>query len=106
MTTQAYPRYAANPPGLPLDGRRTWYFGKSLERFFNTRLGIAPRQYAAMVEQLCESAVSVSTEIIAAAKNEARWRTVAKQMLHAWNEGTSSLRDSKRTVLFEPENLS
>ena len=101
VTTQAYPRYAANPPGLPLDGRRTWHVGNSLERFFNTRLGIAPRQYAAMVEQLCESAVSVSAEIITAAKNEARWRTVAKQMLHAWNEGTSSLRDPKRTVLVE-----
>jgi len=30
--------------------------GKSLERFFNARLGIAPRVYAEMVEALCDSA--------------------------------------------------
>jgi serine/threonine-protein kinase HipA len=100
VTTQAYPRYAANPPGLPIGGRQTWAVGKTLEQFFNARLGIAPRQYAEMVEQLCESAVTVATEVIEAAKNEPRWSTVAKQMVHAWNEGMSSLRGSKRAVQF------
>lgn len=98
VTTQAYPRYANNPPGLPIDGRQTWTPGKSLERFFNARLGIAPRRYAEMVERLCESAVEVGVEVIEAAKNETRWRTVAKQMVHAWNEGMSSLRDPRRSV--------
>jgi serine/threonine-protein kinase HipA len=42
VTTQAYPRYANNPPSLSIDGRQTWAAGKTLERFFNTRLGIAP----------------------------------------------------------------
>src|SRR5690554_349948 len=27
VTTHAYPRYAANPPGLPVDGRQTWAAG-------------------------------------------------------------------------------
>ena len=53
VTTQAYPRYAANPPGLSVDGRQTWAVGKTLERFFKARLGIAPKQYAEMVERLC-----------------------------------------------------
>jgi serine/threonine-protein kinase HipA len=100
VTTQAYPRYAANPPGLAIEGRQTWTAGKALERFFVSRLGIAPRQYTDMVDQLCESAVEVGAEVIEAAKNEPRWRPIAKQMVHAWNEGMSSLRDPKRSVQF------
>lgn len=100
VTTQAYPRYALNPPGLSIDGRQTWAAGKTLERFFNARLGIAPRQYAEMVERLCESAVTVGQEVIEAARNEPHWRTVAKQMVHAWNEGMASLRSPKQAMHF------
>jgi serine/threonine-protein kinase HipA len=95
VTTQAYPRYAASPPGLSVEGRRTWAAGKTLERFFNARLGIPPRQYADMVERLCESAVTVAQEVIEAGRNESRWRSIARQMVHAWNEGMSSLCDPK-----------
>lgn len=100
VTTQAYPRYASNPPGLSVEGRQTWAVGKTLERFFKARLGIAPKRYAEMVERLCESAVAVGREVIEAAKNEPRWHTVAKQMVYAWNEGMGSLRSPKRSVAF------
>jgi serine/threonine-protein kinase HipA len=101
VTTQAYPRFAANPPGLPIDGRKTWAAGKTLERFFNTRMGIAPRQYAQMVEALCDSAVAVGHEVIEAARNEPQWHTVAKQMLHAWDDGMASLRSPKKSLQFK-----
>lgn len=101
VTTQAYPRYATNPPGLPVDGRQTWATGKTLERFFNARLGIPPKQYAEMVERLCESAVAVGIEVITAAKNNPRWHTVAKNMVHAWSEGMASLRSPKSQMLFK-----
>jgi serine/threonine-protein kinase HipA len=95
VTTQAYPRFAANPPALPIEGRKTWVPGKSLEQFYKARLGISPRDYSAMVERLCDSAVEVGREIIEAAKNEPRWHDIAKQMLHAWNDGMASLRSIK-----------
>lgn len=98
VTTQAYPRHANNPPGLSIDGRQTWAAGKALQRFFNARLGIAPRHYADMVERLCESAVEVGAEVIEAANNAPHWRPIAKQMVHAWNEGMASLRDPKKPV--------
>ncbi len=101
VTTQAYPRYAANPPGLPVDGRQTWAAGKNLERFFKARLGIAPKQYAEMVECLCESAVEVGQEVIEAARNEPRWHTVAKHMVYAWNDGIASLRSPKSLIVFK-----
>lgn len=100
VTTQAYPRYANNPPALSIDGRQTWAAGQALQRFFTARLGIAPRNYANMVERLCESAVEVGAEVIEAASNEPRWRPLAKQMVHAWNEGMASLRDPKKSVAF------
>lgn len=100
VTTQAYPRYANNPPGLSVEGRKTWSPGKTLARFFNARLGISSKRYAEMVESLCESAVEVGAEVIEAAKNEPRWRGIAKQMVHAWNEGMASLRDPKKSVGF------
>ncbi|NWB97626.1 type II toxin-antitoxin system HipA family toxin [Pseudomonas gingeri] len=95
VTTQAYPRFADNAPGLSVGGRQTWTPGRTLEMFFNARLGIAPRRYAEMVEQLCESAVAVGAEVIEAAKNEPAWREVAKHMVHAWNDGMESLRSQK-----------
>lgn len=98
VTTQAYPRYANSPPALSIDGRQTWAAGKALERFFSARLGIAPGRYAEMVERLCESAVEVGAQVIEAARNEPRWRSVARQMVHAWNEGMASLRDPKKSV--------
>lgn len=73
VTTQAYPRFATNPPALSVDGRKTWAPGASLERFFNARLGIAPKRYREMVEQLCDSAIAVGKEMVGAAKNETRW---------------------------------
>jgi hypothetical protein len=94
--TQAYPRYATNPPGLSIEGRKTWAPGKSLETFFKARLGIAPPEYKQMLERLCESAVEVGREMIAAAKNEPRWHDIAKQMLHAWNEGMASVRSARK----------
>lgn len=95
VTTQAYPRFAAGPPALSVGGRQTWTPGRSLETFFKSVLGIAPRHYAAMVEQLCESAVEVGKEVIEASRNEPAWRDVAKHMVHAWSDGMETLRSAK-----------
>jgi len=51
-----------------------------------------------MVEALCDSAVSTGKEVVEAAKNDTRWHWIAKQMLHAWNEGMASLRSAKPQV--------
>ena len=95
VTTQAYSRFAKNPPGLSVAGRKTWAPGKTLERFFSGTLGIPPKTYLAMVEALCDSAVAVGKEIVEVSRNEPRWHWVAKQMLHAWNEGMATLRSNK-----------
>lgn len=95
VTTQAYPRFSQNPPALSVEGRQTWNARKLLERFFNARLGISPRQFSGMVESLCESAVEVGKEMIEASKNEPQWKEMTKHMLHAWNDGMNALRQAK-----------
>jgi serine/threonine-protein kinase HipA len=95
VTTQAYPRYAHNSPGLSVMGRKTWSPGNTLEQFFKVHLNIAPSMYRDMVERICDSAVEVGREVIAAAKNEPRWREVGTAMVHAWNQGMATVRSVK-----------
>ena len=66
-----------------------------------SRLGISSRDYAAMVEQLCDSAVAVGREMIEVSKNETRWREITAQMLHAWNDGMASLRSVRSERRFK-----
>jgi serine/threonine-protein kinase HipA len=98
VTTDAYPHLANSSPGLSVGGRKTWAPGRTLEQFFKAQLGIPPSAYKEMVERLCESAVEVGREVIEAAKNEPRWRDVAKGMVHAWNEGMASVRSMRREI--------
>jgi serine/threonine-protein kinase HipA len=102
VTTQAYQRFASNQPGLSIGGRKTWAPGKSLETFFKVQLNISPRDYADMVERLCESAVELSREMIEASKNEPRWRETAENMSRAWDEGMTSLRKPKGSLRSKP----
>jgi serine/threonine-protein kinase HipA len=100
VTTQAYTGYKDQEPGLSIGGRRTWAPGKSLETFFKARLNISPSEYAAMVQQLCDSAVVVGRELIELSRKEPTWHGIVKNMLHAWNEGMSSLRDPRTPERF------
>ena len=95
VTTQAYPLYATHPPALTIDGRRTWAPGNTLSRFFATRLNIPAREYASMVEALCDSAVDTGKEVIARADERPQWRGVARNMVHSWNDGMATLRSVK-----------
>lgn len=95
VTTQAYPDFAKNPPGLSVDGRKSWAAGKALQRLFSTRLNISPRQFVAMVEQLCDAATDTGRELIVAGKDHPEWRDVVRNMLHAWNDGMESIRSAK-----------
>jgi serine/threonine-protein kinase HipA len=54
-----------------------------------------------MVEQLCDSAVTVGREMIQVSKNETRWREITAQMLHTWNDGMASLRSVRSEPRFK-----
>jgi serine/threonine-protein kinase HipA len=102
VTTQAYDGFRDSAPGLSIGGRKSWTPGKTLPHFFASRLGIAPRKYSQMLEELCESAVEVGGELAQLAATETRWHSIIKNMLHAWDRGMQDVRNSNSTVSLAP----
>jgi serine/threonine-protein kinase HipA len=102
VTTQAYDGFRDGTPGLSIEGRKTWIPGKTLPHFFTSRLGISSRQYSQMLEELCDSAVEVGRELAKLASSEKRWRSIIKNMLHAWDRGIQDVRNSNSTVSLAP----
>lgn len=92
VTTEAYAEFAENPPGLMIDGRRSWRARKTLERLFKMRLNIAPAKYHAMVECLCNAATATGLELLAQADAHPEWRGVIRNILQAWDRGMSCMR--------------
>jgi serine/threonine-protein kinase HipA len=102
VTTQAYDGFRDSAPGLSIEGRKAWTPGKTLPHFFASRLGISPRQYSQMLEELCDSAVEVGRELAKLASSEKRWRSIIKNMLYAWDRGIKDVRNSDSTVSLAP----
>lgn len=105
VTTQAYPDYALNPPGLSVAGRKSWVAGKNLQHLFSSRLNIAPRRYHEMVETMCDAATDTGRLLLQETHAHPEWRPIAAAMLHAWNDGMEHLRSEKsRPALRALEN--
>jgi serine/threonine-protein kinase HipA len=91
VTTEAYPEFAANPPGLMIDGKRSWRAARTLERLFKARLNIAPRRYQEMRAVLCEAATATGQELLALAAARPEWREVIGAMVWAWVRGIGKM---------------
>ena len=102
VTTQAYDGFRDGIPGLSIEGRKSWIPGKTLPHFFASRLGIPSRRYALMLEELCDSAVETGRELAQLANDDKRWRSIIKNMLHAWDRGMADVRNSNSTVSLGP----
>jgi serine/threonine-protein kinase HipA len=95
LTITVYDDYADNPPGLSLEGRSTWQPGKALQLFLQVRCNVMPAEARQRIERICEAVVSVTADLIRAAKHHAGFHETGKRMLHAWNDGMNSLRLQK-----------
>lgn len=95
VTTQAYPEFARNIPGLSIEGQKSWVAGKSLQRLFNTRLGIPPARFREMVDCLCDAATDTGRELLPMARAHPERADVIRNMLHAWNDGMENIRSAK-----------
>lgn len=49
----AYDQYSNNPPGIYIDGRRSWGTKAALWRYLQQHLGIDPSAQRALVDQVC-----------------------------------------------------
>lgn len=85
---QASPWLHYRAPEAPLD--------------LNALLGVSPRQYSQMLEELCDSAVEVGRELAKLASSEKRWCSITKNMLHAWDRGIQDVRSPNSRVSLAP----
>jgi serine/threonine-protein kinase HipA len=102
ITTQAYDGLRDTAPGLTIEGRRSWSPGKSLPKFFSSRLGIPQRRYQEMLDELCDAAVSTARELVALSRDESAWQSIVKYMLWAWDCGIQDVRRPNSTVSLGP----
>jgi serine/threonine-protein kinase HipA len=98
LTTLAYDQYADNPPGMYIDGRKSWNPDKALWRFLQQHLGVEPPRQRELVDLVCQSVSSVVPELIQRTRHIEGFADVARAMLWQWNAGIKRL-TNRRTVV-------
>lgn len=101
LTTAAYAQYANNPPGISLAGRRTWDPGRTLQTSIASVFGVAPREQAAIVDQIGQAIAEVAPAVREAIDQHPGFAEIGKRMLLAWQEGVGMLRNRRTYNLGE-----
>lgn len=99
LTTNVYPDSRDNPPGIAFMGKKTWQPGKTLERFIAGVFGIAPREQAALVEQISDAVSDTGPLVRDVMKEHEGFREMGKRILHTWAQGIHDLRDKRTYAL-------
>lgn len=95
FTTAVYEGYQLNPPALSLMGKRTWTPGKSLRTALASVFGLAPREQLEIVERVSEASTEVAPEVRQWMRDLPAFQEIGTRLLNAWNEGLSTLRNSR-----------
>lgn len=99
LTILAYDGYANNPPGMYVDGRKSWDASKALWRYLQAHLGIAPARQRELVDRVCTGVASVVPELLQHIRHTPGFARVGSRMLWEWNEGMRRLVDRRTFVL-------
>jgi serine/threonine-protein kinase HipA len=93
LTVRAYDRYAHNPPGMFIDGRKSWEPGKALWRVVQQHMQIEPAQQRELAQRVGDAVSAVVPELIHHARNTPGFAPVGARMVHEWNAGLKRLHD-------------
>jgi serine/threonine-protein kinase HipA len=97
LSTRVYDFYANNPPGIYVDGRKTWNPGNALWRMIQQHMGIEPRQQRDLADCVCEAVTSVVPDLIHRTRHTPGFEVIGARMLDEWNAGLKRL-ESRITV--------
>lgn len=97
LSTRVYDFYANNPPGMYVDGRKTWNPGNALWRMIQQHMGIEPRQQRDLADRVCEAVTSVVPDLIHRTRHTPGFEVIGARMLDEWNAGLKRL-ESRITV--------
>lgn len=95
LTILAYDAYANNPPGMYVDGRKTWEGQKALWRYLQQHLGIEPAGQRSLVDRVCSAVAQTVPELLRHIRHTDGFAPVGLRMLWEWNEGMNRLRDRR-----------
>ncbi len=93
LTIVAYDSYADNPPGMSIDGRKSWTNLKPLWQFLQVFLGIDPPRQRELIERVCTAIASTVPELTQRMKHTPGFEAVGARMLWHWNVGLNRLND-------------
>ncbi|MET0964287.1 MAG: HipA domain-containing protein [Noviherbaspirillum sp.] len=93
LSIRAYDRYAANPPGMYLDGRKSWTPGKPLWRYLQQFLQIDPARQRELVDTVCSATASVFPELLHQMKHMPGFSDTGARIAWEWNEGMKRFGD-------------
>lgn len=99
LTILAYDRYANNPPGMYVDGRKSWDSNKALWRFLQQQLGIEPSRQRELVDRVCSAVAQTVPELMQHIRHTDGFAQVGSRMLWEWNEGMKRLVERRTFAL-------
>jgi serine/threonine-protein kinase HipA len=93
LTILAYDRYADNPPGMYIDGRKSWDATKAIWRYLQQHLGIEPQRQRELVALVCKAVASTVPQLLHHVRHTPGFANVGSRMLWEWNEGMKRMTD-------------
>lgn len=93
LTTLAYDKYADNPPGMFLDGRKTWAPRNALWRLMQQHLQIEPARQRELVQAVCDATAAVFPDLLQRTRHTPGFTALGARMIWQWDQGQKRLQD-------------
>jgi serine/threonine-protein kinase HipA len=95
LTILAYDRYANNPPGMYIDGRKSWDAHKALWRYLQQHLGIEPARQRELVDAVCGAVAQTVPQLMQHIRHTEGFAEAGSRMLWEWNAGMQRLAERR-----------
>lgn len=99
LTVLAYDRYANNPPGMYIDGRKRWDASAALWRCLQQHLGFEPAAQRQLVDRVCTAVSDTVPQLKHHVRHTPGFQAVGLRMLWEWNEGMKRLQARRSFAL-------
>lgn len=93
LSTRAYDQYADNPPGMYVDGRKSWQPGKSLWRMLQQHLQVEPARQRELVQTVCDATASVFPDLLQHTRHTPGFAIIGARMIWEWQKGLLRLQE-------------
>jgi len=91
LTIRAYEKYADNPPGMYIDGRKSWSPGESLWRVLQQHFQMEPARQRELVQAVCDATSSVFPDLLHRVRHTEGFELIGSRMIWEWDEGLKRL---------------